>query len=89
MRIRTWLAMGFGAAMGAGAVYLFDPEHGESRRREARVRARARADRELRDLAADAARQARVVVREARAGFEQSRAREDAEGPTARSSGRG
>lgn len=35
MRIRSLLALGAGGALGAGAMYLFDPDHGERRRREA------------------------------------------------------
>jgi len=36
VRIRTVLAMTTGAALGAGWMYLLDPDHGEQRRREAR-----------------------------------------------------
>lgn len=42
MRIRTMLAFGLGAAVGAGATYLGDPDHGEGRRVEARRWAVAR-----------------------------------------------
>lgn len=36
MRIRSLLAMTTGAALGAGTMYLLDPEQGETRRREVR-----------------------------------------------------
>jgi hypothetical protein len=36
MRIRTLLALGVGAAVGAGVTWLGDPEHGPARRVEAR-----------------------------------------------------
>ncbi len=36
MRIRTMLAFGLGAAVGAGVTYLGDPDHGDERRVEAR-----------------------------------------------------
>lgn len=36
MRIRTLLALGVGAAVGAGVTYLGDPDHGDQRRVEAR-----------------------------------------------------
>lgn len=36
MRIRTLLALGVGAAVGAGVTYLGDPAHGDDRRVEAR-----------------------------------------------------
>lgn len=42
MRIRTLLALGVGAAMGAGVTYLGDPDHGDERRVEARRWALAR-----------------------------------------------
>lgn len=42
MRIRTVLAFGLGAAVGAGVTYLGDPDHGDERRVEARRWALAR-----------------------------------------------
>ena len=36
MRIRTFLTFSVGAAAGAGAMYLLDPDSGEQRRRELR-----------------------------------------------------
>lgn len=42
MRIRTMLAFGLGAAVGAGVTYLGDPDHGDERRIEARRWAMAR-----------------------------------------------
>lgn len=43
MRIRTWLTLGFGAAIGAGLTYLLDPDQGEQRRRETTDLARQKA----------------------------------------------
>lgn len=74
MRIRTWLAMAFGAAVGAGSVYLFDPDHGRTRRRAAADRARRGAAHRARGLAVGAARQARSMAAEARRGFAEERA---------------
>lgn len=73
MRTRTWLAMAFGAAVGAGGVYLLDPEHGDARRRELATRARQRATTELRGAAARASAQAKVVLVEAQRGFGERR----------------
>jgi gas vesicle protein len=36
VRVRSLVTLGTGAALGAGAMYLLDPEHGVERRREAR-----------------------------------------------------
>lgn len=74
VRIRTWLAMAFGAAVGAGSVYLFDPDHGRTRRRAAVGRARRGAANRARVAAAGAARQARSMAAEARRGFVEERA---------------
>lgn len=74
MRIRTWLAMAFGAVVGAGSVYLFDPDHGRTRRRTAAGRARRGAAKRARGVAAGAARQARSMAVEARRGFSEERA---------------
>lgn len=51
MRIRTIATLGFGAAAGAGAMYLLDPEHGRQRRAQARRDAVARAQEGLTDAA--------------------------------------
>lgn len=69
MRIRTFLALGIGAAMGASATYLLDPEHGTDRRREARERAAARGREELATRSAEAVVRARTVAQEAVTGF--------------------
>lgn len=75
MRVRTLLALTTGAALGAGSMYLLDPEHGEARRREAR----REAAHQLRDGAARAAveakRRAEEVVVAAVAGYQQARER--------------
>lgn len=43
MRIRTWMSMMFGAAVGAAATYLMDPDRGPQRRVETRDRAMRKA----------------------------------------------
>lgn len=88
MRIRTWLAMAVGAVVGAGGVYLLDPEHGRARRREASIRVRRRAVADLRGLGGRATGTLRTVAREARAGFAGERpagpGRRGTEGPSDR-----
>ena len=74
MRIRSVLALTTGAALGAGSMYLLDPDHGEARRRDAR----RRAARQLREgtvrAALDAKRRAEEVAIAAVAGYQQARA---------------
>lgn len=61
MRIRTLLALGVGAAVGAGVTYLGDPDHGDVRRVEARRWAMSQG----RQQAAALARRALATVRTA------------------------
>ena len=74
MRVRTIVAMTAGGALGAGWMYLLDPEHGEQRRREAR----RQAARQLREgtvrAALDAKRRAEEVALAAVSGFHEARA---------------
>ena len=74
MRVRTVVAMATGAALGAGWMYLLDPDHGEQRRREAR----RQAARQVRDgtisVALDAKRRAEDVALAAVSGFHEARA---------------
>lgn len=60
MRPSTLLKLSVGAAAGAGATYLLDPDHGPERRRELRRNAMARA----RHRAVDTARGGQVLARE-------------------------
>jgi hypothetical protein len=79
VRIRTLLTLSTGAAVGAGAMYLFDPEHGPVRRREAR-RSAARSAREGAVRAAfDARERAEALAAAAVAGYHQARAAEVAD----------
>lgn len=73
MRIRTWLAMALGVGVGAGSVYLLDPEHGRDRRREVAGRARRQAAARARQALVQGAGQARAVLVEARRGFAEER----------------
>lgn len=73
MRLRTWLTLTTGAAAGAGAMYLLDPEHGVERRRHARQHALRQAQQQAVRLAAEGRRQAGELAGAARAGFEQGR----------------
>jgi hypothetical protein len=74
VRVRTLAALTTGAALGAGSMYLMDPEHGELRRREAR----REAARQVRDgtvrAALDAKRRAEEVALAAVSGYQQARA---------------
>lgn len=73
MRVRTLLTWSTGAAIGAGAMYLFDPEHGRARRREARREAARQARDGVVRAALDARRHAEEVALAAVAGYQQSR----------------
>lgn len=73
MRIRTVLALATGMALGAGGVYLLDPEHGETRRRDAAERAREAAAAEARRRAAELRDQGVELVRAARSGYASQR----------------
>lgn len=73
MRVRTWLTFSTGAAVGAGAMYLLDPEAGPARRRVARQQALRQARSgtaaalvEARERAGEAATAALAGYREAR-----------------------
>lgn len=73
MRVRTVFALTTGAALGAGSMYLMDPEHGALRRREAR----REAARQVKDgtvrAALDAKRRAEEVAVAAVAGYQHAR----------------
>jgi hypothetical protein len=73
VRIRTVLAFSTGLALGAGGVYLLDPELGAARRRDAATRARARAADEARRRLTQVRAQAGEVTRELRHGYATSR----------------
>jgi hypothetical protein len=77
VRVRTMLTLSTGAALGAGAMYLLDPEHGPDRRREAR-RTAARSAREgAVRAAADARQRAEALTVAAVAGYRQARTEQD------------
>lgn len=73
MRIRTLLAVGVGAALGAGAIYLGDPDHGSERRVEARRWAVAQGRQQAAVAATSALRLARGYAAAALEGFHESR----------------
>jgi hypothetical protein len=85
MRIRSFLSFSAGAAVGAGAMYLMDPEQGPARRREARRDALRGARRGATACLANAARYAGEVARSAAQGYRQSQfeAELDGLGPSA------
>lgn len=74
MRARTLVTFATGAATGAGAMYLLDPDHGQGRRRRARRNASRRARAGALELARDARRRAGEVVRAAAEGYARGRA---------------
>jgi hypothetical protein len=77
MRVRSLVSFGAGAAIGAGWMYLRDPEHGDARRRELRREAFRRARAGAVGAAGDLRRRGEEVVYAAVAGFEQGRAERD------------
>ena len=77
MRVRTLLTLSFGAALGAAAVYLLDPEHGEERRREARRVALAQARSGAGAVLGDARRRAEELAVSAVAGYREARVADD------------
>ena len=74
MRIRTVLTLTTGAAVGAGAMYLLDPEHGEERRRQARRTALQQARSGAATALVEGRRRAEEVAAAAWAGYHQARA---------------
>jgi hypothetical protein len=73
VRVRSIVNLGTGAALGAGAMYLLDPDHGPVRRREARRTALREARRGAVTAAIRAARQAEEVASAAITGYVDAR----------------
>lgn len=73
MRVRSLLSLGTGAALGAGAMYLLDPDHGPGRRREARRTAFREARRGAVSATVRAAHQAEEVASAAIGGYVEAR----------------
>ncbi len=73
MRVRTLLTLTTGAAAGAGAMYLLDPEHGADRRRQARRSALRQARSRAVGLAGDSRRHVAELAGAAVAGYRQTR----------------
>lgn len=73
MRVRSLVTLGTGAALGASAMYLLDPEHGPERRREARRSALREARRGAVRAAARAAERAEEAALAAVAGYAEAR----------------
>ena len=74
MRVRSMLTLSTGAALGAGVMYLLDPEHGASRRRDARRQVLRQAQQGARRAVIDARRQAAELSAAAVTGYHRSRA---------------
>lgn len=74
MRIRTLLTLTTGAALGAGAMYLLDPVHGEQRRRDARRYALGQAREGAGRVLHEARTRAEEAAVAAVAGYQQARA---------------
>jgi hypothetical protein len=73
MRLRTLFSFVSGAAVGAGWMYLADPDHGPARRREMRRSALRQARQGIVVLAAEARRRAEEYARAAVTGYQQGR----------------
>jgi hypothetical protein len=73
MRLRTLFSFVSGAAVGAGWMYLADPDHGHARRREMRRSALRQARHGVVALAAEARRRAEGYAQAAVAGYQQGR----------------
>lgn len=73
MRVRSLLTMSTGAAVGAGAMYLLDPERGVERRRDARRTALREIGRRGADIATRGARRAGQVAEAAVYGYHAER----------------
>lgn len=74
MRIRSLLLVSTGAALGAGSMYLLDPEHGDERRREFRQEALRQARTGAVRASRDAKRRAGELTLAAVAGYREARA---------------
>lgn len=72
MRLRTLATLATGAAAGAGAMYLLDPEHGPARRREVRRSALRQARSGATSALQEGQRQVRELVRAAAEGYRES-----------------
>jgi hypothetical protein len=73
MRLRTLFSFVSGAAVGAGWMYLADPDHGPARRREMRRSALRQARHGIVVLAGEARRRAEGYARAAVTGYQQGR----------------
>jgi len=73
VRIRTILTLSVGAAIGAGAMYLLDPDHGEGRRRDVRRHALTRAREGALHAVDDARSRAEELVTATVAGYREAR----------------
>lgn len=73
MRVRTLVTLATGAAAGAGAMYLLDPEHGPARRREVRRSALRQAREAAASALQEGRRQAREMAIAAAAGYQEAR----------------
>lgn len=73
MKVRRTITLAVGAALGAGGMYLLDPEHGPARRREAAKQALARAREGVQRDPKVAMAEVRTLADRAREGFAQAR----------------